>query len=1008
MNFIKKHTVLWIVLTSVMALLMIVFIVANIVLQNFAGNLNEVLGIQTYRIEKVEVDDPNELIYHKSNYFTGTAIDSTKKIIQTVDQEKLEADEKLLCAQLEEEGAVLLKNENSALPLKENAQVTLFSQSSARLVYGGTGSGAVKADPSINLKSALETGGKVTVNPTMWDWYTKGAGASYEREIPSLKHDSTDYKINEASWATIAGSAQNRNSFALYGDAAIFVLGRSGGEESDVPRAGAPDSKNGDYLVLNEAEEIILEQLAAAKTAGTFKSIIVLLNTSNMVQLDFVDNPTYNIDACMWIGGVGMTGINGVASVLRGDVNPSGRTIETYYNNNRANPVLANFGKTVWNNGAAGLDAGNNYHSDIYVVYQEGIYLGYRYFETRYEDYVMGIADAGAFDYAAAVKYPFGSGLSYSEFTYEDFEVLPEEDSYTVTVDVKNNGARAGKHTIMIYLQSEYTEYDLTNKIEKSAVNLVGFEKVEIAAGATVPVTVTIEKNDLRIYDANGAGTYIYDAGNYYLTVGKNAHDATNNILAEKGKTPANTADRMDAAGDADLVYAWNNASIDADIFSKSKWTGVKIENQFDNVDINRYDGKGSNRVEYVTRNNWSGTVPASVAKIDVTDKMKLDGLVRSDAQRAAHRKEYMDDNGLTEDMDMPVLGADPNPEELLNVVKLKDEPLNSDKWDELMDMVTFSELENLIGDGFHHTREVASINLPGTKNENGPQGLTASLVGGHSSMAYTTSDIRAATYNRDLVRKVGEYMGEDCLAADYAGMYAPGANLHRSNYQGRNFEYYSEDPYVSGQIGRGEVEGITSKGVFVFMKHFALNEQESGRFGVATFVNEQAFRELYLTGFENCLGNMPLGSVMSSYNRIGVIWAGAHRGLMVDVLRKEWNSGSANITDCGTAGAVHMEGNIGIFGGTNFWDGYPNSYENVWNSNDPVTVHALKASAKLMVQTIAKSAGINGISALDKIIPVTPWWQLLIITLIIVFAVLTAGFGALLGINIWQKKKKS
>jgi len=1001
---ISKHKKLWLVNMIIASVLTIVLIAGNIVANHFQAVINVALNSPTYKIIKGE-ETGEDLQYYKSAFSTGE-VDSNGK--QIIDRGALTEYGKELVAQVASEGSVLLMNNNDALPLEKGAKVTLFSQSSARLVYGGTGSGRVNADPDINLKTSLEAAG-IAVNETMWRWYVTGGGANYERKVPSLVHDSVQYEINEAPWSKLTNA--QKNTFSNYGDAAIVVFARTGGEESDLPRAGAPDSKNGDYLILNDDELRILSELKALKDSGTFDKIIVLLNTSNMIQLDFLAKSEYDIDACMWIGTVGLTGIMGVGKLLVGDINPSGRTVETYLANNKSNPALANFGKSLWSNidtaGGSWIPSNNNNnHNDIYVAYQEGIYVGYRYYETRYEDYVMNNGNPGDFNYWSNVAFPFGSGKSYTDFKYSDFELEEKSNGdYELSVKVKNTGTVAGKHTVLAFFQSPYTTYNKNNNMEKASIELCGFEKTGIIQpNDSVVVTITIDKTELRAYDAYGAGTYILDAGDYYFTIAMDAHDAVNNILAAKGFTPFNTNNRMDALGNADLVEKISISEQDNEVFSTSKWTGYEIRNQFDNADLNRYEGAEGQNITYLSRNDWEGTFPIQKATINVTNTMKADGLVLSSDLFEKARTAYMEANGLAEDMKMPILEAKNN----LNIMMLKDLPIDDPKWDLLIDQMSYEDLYNLIVYGFHVTQPVASIGLPGTKVENGPQGLTATLTGGDSSMAFTSADLLAATYNREIAFTVGEAMGEDCLASGYAGMYAPGANIHRTAYGGRNFEYYSEDSFVSGQIGRYHCLGLNSKGVFAHVKHFAFNEQESGRFGIATFANEQSLREVYLEAFENIIGNMSLTSVMSSYNRIGVVWTGAHRGLMVEILEKEWNSGSHNITDCAAAGAMFMEGITGIYGGTNLWDGYPNqkAASDVFDKDDPVMIHAMKNAAKRIAYTIARSCGVNGLSSADKIVEIMPWWQVLLITLNIVFGVLAIGFITLFIISVNKQKK--
>ena len=604
----KKKGTIWVVLTAITAVFLAICIAAIPITQGFATVINAALKVQT---QKVVAEEGAEIFYWSAYE----------------NEEDLVADEYQLCRDIEGEGAALLVNKNNALPLNRGDKITPFSQSAFNLLYGGTGSGSMNADEATSLRTALETVfGEGTVNTDQWKFY---ATAGYKRvNAATTGGNQGQYRINEVPWEKYPDAL--KKTWAEYGDVALVVLARSGGEGADVPN-GLPELEeymtDGDYLRLCKEEIEMFENLEKLKADGTFKKIVVLLNSSNALQLDFVDD--YGIDAVLWIGDVGMNGAMGVADILVGDVNPSGRIVDTFLKDNHSAPAMENFGAYVWANGEDysvdsaqnNTDAGVAKANRDYVVYQEGIYVGYRYFETRYEDSVLNQGNSGDWSYDDCVAFPFGYGLSYTEFAYSNFKVTDEGDTFQVEVDVKNVGDRDGKHTVQIYFQSPYTQYDRENLVEKAAVEICGFDKKMIAAGATEHFVIIVDKEDLTSYDANNARTYILEDGDYYFTVGKNAHDAINNILAAKG---------ANVDGSAALAQKWTNAAFDKTTYAVSSKTGNAITNLFDNADLNKYSGNGGQTVTYLSRQDWIGTYPTTQI-LSITPEMWADGLIDSE-----------------------------------------------------------------------------------------------------------------------------------------------------------------------------------------------------------------------------------------------------------------------------------------------------------------------------------------------------------------------------------------
>ena len=640
----KPKVRLWSVLTGLTAILTVAAIVGNIIANQYATTLNVALNASTYKIIKGETTGDTE--YFKKGFASD---------------EEREAYEAELCATVEAEGAALLKNENNALPLASGAKVSLFGHGSVDLMYGGTGSGSVDTSKAPNFKQALEDQG-IQVNSTLWDLYSSDdMMKNYSRITPAAISDTleanTQYAVNEAPWSKLSSA---ESSFADYGDAAIVVFSRSGGEGADLPSGenGTNDSwikgqeGDGNYLALSAEEKELLQNLKTLKDNGTFKKIIVLINSSNAIEMDFL-NPEicgedYGIDSAMWIGDVGQTGINGVAQLLAGEVTPSGSLVDSYLYDNMANPAMYNFYTQAYPNAADyNLLTDGPDVQGMYSVYQEGIYLDYRYYETRYEDAVMGTGNAGDYNWSTTVAFPFGYGDSYTTFEYSDFNVTESADAFNVTLKVTNTGSTySGKETVQLYFQSPYTDYDKANGIEKASAELCGFAKTDILApGASETVNITVDKSELRTYDANNAKTYIVDAGDYYFTAATDAHNAVNNILAAKGYTVENTDGRMTADGDVALTYKWTNAALDSTTFATSE-TGTAITNLFDEADPNKSSSEPG-EVTWLSRSNWVATFPTQPVVLNATQTL------------ADHLAFTRYDGSKADSVEMPTLGAD-------------------------------------------------------------------------------------------------------------------------------------------------------------------------------------------------------------------------------------------------------------------------------------------------------------------------------------------------------------
>ena len=1050
----KKYK-LWKILTIVFAFLTVVMIVANVVCSMYATTINWALN--TVSSEVVLGDEPGPIYYESEfalkNSDGSSQIGSDGKEI--MDKEALSAAGDAIVKEVAREGIALLKNDG-ALPLEKGASVSLFGQSVDKPVTSGSGSGATASGGEHTYLSSLTNAG-LEVNQASWNFYNSGAGASYSMSIPSM-HGDDPFSINECPWSVV--QSDSTYSQMINSDTAIVVFSRNGGEGFDLPGGTNPIAPEGErytadglsqadgsltggnFLELNADERSVLAGLKALKDNHTIENIVVVLNTPNAMELDFLSPEVcgvdYGVDACLWMGPVGQSGLDALGQVLTGyngdeQFSPSAKIIDTYAYDNLREPAIYNYGESIYSNWdsyssqSAAQDSQAHLNQKYYTVYREGIYVGYRYHETRYEDYVFGNEDV--YDYSQVVAYSFGHGLSYTTFEYSDFTVTDNSDgTLTATVTVTNTGDWAGKEVVELYAQAPYTDYDRENGIEKSSVELVGYDKTALLApGESEEVTISVDKSQLTSYDSNNAKTYIMDEGDYYLTFGNGAHDALNAIIGERENVEGLTAieERIVPASDpvnysgSGRVFHWTE-EFDDETYSTSSVTGAEITNQFDFADINKYSGRGDNSVEYVSRSDWMGTfdvtsletMKATTVQLSMTDQM-FEELTNTWYEPAADASDYAmptmgANNGLTLAMFVGV--------PLDGTVQLEDKngAVHEYTWDDLFDQMTYTEMSNLVLNGQHQTAAVNSISKPETKDENGPSGFNVTFVGGGGSgTAYPAPCMRAATWNRDLVQRVGELMGEDGLAAGKNGMYGPAANTHRTAYGGRNFEYYSEDPFISSTIGASECIGIQSKGIIVYEKHFALNDAETHREGNGTWSNEQAIREIYLEAFRGIMssdrGNAH--ATMSGFNRLGTKWCGASTELMNNVLRGEWGFDGFVATDMDNCNnnvlcTGYMYAPTTITGGTDIYDGVGNpaahNRRNQLNAyrNDPYVMTKLREACEHIVYAVANSAAMNGVSADATIRSVTPWWQATLIAVTVVFGAVALGSVAMWVLN--------
>ena len=928
--------------------------VGNYYANKYAPIISTYLGQKAYEVKETG-DGTEDNQYFKSSYGSS--------------DERLAADVQA-ARETAQEGFVLLKNDG-ALPLAAG-KVTLFGVSSASILYGGGGSGTVDTSTAPTLKEALESAG-FQINPTMWSFYTEGAASSIRMDVADIAGTGR-YVIHEAS-PELFGDAEEQ-SLAEYSDAAIVTFARSGSESSDVPRAydesyledmdikGYAGDFHSDrldsdadlgrhYLELTATEEALL-----AYVSERFNKVIVLVNSGNAMELAFLDEAAYGVDACLWIGNPGQDGLYAVGDILSGVVSPSGRTVDTYAYDSLSAPALQNFGRNVM----SGSD------NAPFVVYQEGIYVGYKYSETRYEDCILGQGNAeaavgapegaGSWSYSDAVQFPFGFGLSYTTFEQQLLDFVEKDGVATLTVEVRNAGTVAGRDVVEVYGQSPYTDYDRENGVEKSAIQLVGFAKTdELAPSASQTVEVKVSLADLKSYDARGRGSYVLEAGDYYLASGADAHDALNNVLAAKGVSGT------DAPGDAAKAAKLTLAGSDA--YETSPYTGVPVTNQFEDADVRSYDPS----FVYLTRSDWAGTYPTT-----------YDFKVTSEVLAALAVQEGTDDPNAS----MPTTGAQNG----LTLAMVRDTPAADAAWDDLLDQLSAEEMYSLVRVGGYQTQAVSSVGAPPTVCVDGPAYVgnagTTGVTVSEKTYSWCSEVVISSTWNTARAQAMGEQIGEDCLAQgelNFAGWYAPSMNIHRTPFSGRNFEYYSEDGFLSGRFGAATVRGARSKGVITFVKHFALNDQETMRTKVATLSNEQAIREVYLAAFEPSVSGGDEGTlgIMLSMNRVGLVWSGDHRGLVTNVVRGEWGFDGVVITDQASYPQAFplLAIRAGLGAGTDLW---LNSGTDNWQidgyASNPTVMCQLREASRHILYAVSRSLAMNGISSTAEVVPAMATWQ--------------------------------
>lgn len=879
----SKALVVWAIVTVIVLL---ADCVGNYLVVGLPGNMNSLLDKPMaaigeaidFKLSAGELGGLMDTLFGSQRPIYSDEVTSVYPTQKATNKAEAFANAQEVNLKLAEEGFVLLKNENAALPMNKGARISVFSKNSVNLSYGGSGSGGFDTSNNKNLYESLNEAGFVT-NPTLKRFYESSQSGPVRTANSSDLDNGDNQKIATAETPQSKYTDAVKNSYADYSDAALVVITRIGGEGFDLPRyqgdsegAVSPDSH---YLELDQNEIDLL----TAVTDGTFKRVVVVFNTPSSFEATFLKDSAYaafadKIDAAVWIGFTGSNGITALGEILNGDVNPSGRLVDTWAADFTKNPSFVNFGTGCLPDTTDKYDGGMYYSVD----YEEGIYVGYRYYETR------GETD-GEDWYNANVVYPFGYGLSYTTFDWTVGDASASEielgTTITVPVTVKNTGSVAGKDVVQLYASAPYT----LGGIEKAHKVLVGFAKTKLLQpGESETVTVSFDPYSAASYDyrdanSNGFSGYELEAGEYTLYVSRNAHESEKAIALNLA---ADVQIGTDPTTDSEVV----NRYTDSENFLDSDW-------QLDTM---------------LSRADWEGTWPTPQTAQQHAGTDRLYEEIRSE--------EHNNPTDFDSE-EYPWFGEEPTLtlRDLLPSAEAEGyEPVVSyddERWEELMMGCDEEEMIALINNGAYHTLAMESVGLPATIHGDGPSGFTCfmSKEQVNGTCQYVSEPVMASTWNINLMNELGEAIGEEGTIGDkatgqpYSSIYAPGVNIHRSPFGGRCSEYFSEDPFISGMMGAAEVQGIQSRGVLPTVKHFVANEQETHRSigGDLSWLSEQALREIYLKPFEYTVKLGETRGIMTSFNRIGTRWTGGDYRLLTEILRNEWGFNGLVICDFNT-----------------------------------------------------------------------------------------------------------
>lgn len=976
----KRKTAIFRGTAAVMAFLLLITVSASTLMFQYAGAINSALNVSTSKIVTLDDAAQADTAYYTSEF----GVDYTNKQ-SALQLEMAVAAENILQA---EEGTVLLRNEGGALPLAAGSRVTLFGNG----FWNSTAANSsISSIPTATFSSAMQKAlGTDNVNLTLADNVYGKLGKTSNTEV--VEAPLADVRAHQSSWQSD------------YNDAAVVVISRVGGESNDDALIG----KDGRHMLgLSANEEDLISYLSQQKSAGVFGKIVAVINSEQMMELGWLEE--YGVDACVLCGDPGAMGFEGVANVLAGKVNPSGRTVDTYAANSLSAPAVtyAADNTQMWGNS----EAVNAYCTDItnggreidyYLIYAEGIYVGYKYYETRYEDTVLGAGSAGSavgsstgggWNYGDEVVYTFGHGLSYTTFDQElaDVSFDGAADRYMVQVKVTNTGSAAGKSVVELYAQTPYGDYEKQNKVEKPAVNLVGFAKTgELAPGESETVTVEVRRYFLASYDTAGTQGYILSAGDYYLSLGDNAHDALNNILAAKGYS---TADGMDRDGNAAKVHTWNQAELDAESYRLSPHTGAEVTNQFDHADLNHYGFDFT----YLSRSDWEGTFPKTAMVVDATqemmDDLNLDWYETPADAPAVSSFTQGASNGLNF-IDMRLVDYD-----------------DDETWNRFLDQFTVEEMASLMPDTFG-VAGVDRLGVPAQGRADDCRSSGTLTATGEGTLTWVSEPTTARTWSTQRFEAKGRYLAIESAFSGLNELWYGAGNFHRTPFGGRNHQYVSEDGNLSYLVTAHEAAAMQANGVNYAVKHFVLNDQESHRESVSTFCNEQALRELYLRVCEGAFTEGGAHSVMTAFNRLGVIYAATDKHLLTNVLRDEWGFQGHITTDGFSKSSLYKTHYEEMFdAGLTFFcldpGETPAAIQGFIAAGDGYMLQQLRQMTKHNIYAAVNSVSANGLSSNSVVVTIVPWWQTAMLTATALFAAGLVVCGALFAAGTFSDRKK-
>lgn len=843
-----------------------------------------------------------------------------------------------LCEDIADEGIVLLKNEDNILPLTNTQNINVFGWASTNPCYGGTGSGALSdAYETTTLLGGLEDAG-YKINTELTDFYK-----AYREDRPEVGMWAQDWTLPEPTADSY--SDELINNAKEFSDTAMVVITRVGGEGADLPTdvskvtytdnsENYKDFEAGEhYLQLSQTEKDMLDLVCA-----NFDNVVVVYNGANTMELGFLNDYKQIKGAIIWCPGTGQSGFESLGAVVAGTVNPSGKTSDTFVYDLTATPTYNNFGNFLYDNMDEFAATSKNFGTGeeeatipSFVNYVEGIYVGYRFYETA--------AVEGLIDYDKTVQFPFGYGLSYTDFEQKMGDVTVADGKVSFDVTVTNNGTAAGKDVVEVYYNPPYTN----GGIEKASANLIDFAKTDVLQpGESQTINVSFSEEDMASYDTYGNGCYVLEAGDYEISINSDSHNA----IASQTVSVADT-----------VVYDENNARSTDDAAATNQFAYAEGDATY----LSRADGFA----------NYA-TATAAPTNFTLAEDEKADFLNNSNYDPA----NYNNDSD-----EMPTTGAKNG----MTLADMRGLSYDDEKWDTLLDQLTVSDMDTMIALGGYQTSAASSVGKVMTVDCDGPASINNNFTG-TGSIGFPSAVMIANTWNKDLALSFGESIGKMADEMDVSGWYAPAMNTHRNAFAGRNFEYYSEDGVLSGKMAANAVIGAEKYGVYAYIKHFALNDQETNRTGMlCTWSNEQAIREIYLKPFEIAVKEGGAKAVMSSFNYIGTQWAGGTYPLQTTVLRDEWGFRGFVLTDYfGVYG--YMDSDMGIRGGTDcMLVAYDTETNHVTDTTSATGVKAMRQASKNIMYTVVNSRAYDPENLKTGLMN----WQIIAIVIDIILGVL-------------------